>query len=431
MGFAPRRGRLSWTTCGRCGGPRPRRQHSTFRPSPVLDTSLLRPQSISPCSQESLLRMRRYPQWKRPPARREHRKTRPRAEESSSGCDSASEGARGTAGSLLMSAQSARSHSLNRLHPKSPGTPRSLPLNPRSSIPRSDRGVGGSGGLRPDRRLQTLGGPHMNISGRTRYFVAVACFALLAAACGKATESTAPASTASATPSLTGTANIFAAASLTSAFNKIIADFTAQHPGVKLTPNYNGSDTLVTQIRQGAPADVFASADTTNMDKLTSAGLVATSTVHIFAKNKLQIIVAKANPKGIKTLADLAKPGVAVVLENPSVPAGKYAAQAMATAGVTVTAKSLETSVTAVAQKVALGEADAGIVYVTDVAAAVAQHEPVEGVDIPTPPNVVATYPIGIVKAAPNPALATAFEDYVLSPPGQADLTSFGLLPPS
>jgi molybdate transport system substrate-binding protein len=103
----------------------------------------------------------------------------------------------------------------------------------------------------------------------------------------------------------------------------------------------------------------------------------------------------------------------------------------MATAGVTVTAKSLETSVTAVVQKVALGETDAGIVYVTDVAAAVAQHEPVEGVDIPTPPNVVATYPIGIVKAAPNPALATAFEDYVLSPPGQADLTSFGFLPPS
>jgi molybdate transport system substrate-binding protein len=173
----------------------------------------------------------------------------------------------------------------------------------------------------------------MNVSERARYIVAVACFALLAAACGKATTSTAPASTASATPSLTGSANVFAAASLTSAFNKIIADFTARHPGVKLTPNYNGSDTLVAQIKQGAPTDVFASADTTNMDKLTSVGLVPTSTVHIFARNKLQIVVAKGNPKGIKTLADLAKPGVAVVLENPSVPAGKYAAQAMATAG--------------------------------------------------------------------------------------------------
>jgi len=255
---------------------------------------------------------------------------------------------------------------------------------------------------------------------------------MLAAACGKTTTST-PSSTssASATPTLSGSANVFAAASLTSAFNKIIADFTAAHPGVKLTPNYNGSDTLVAQIKQGAPADVFASADTTNMAKLTSAGLVPTSTVHIFAKNKLQIIVAKGNPKGIKTLADLAKPGVAVVLAAPTVPAGKYAAQAMATAGVTVTAKSLETSVTAVVQKVALGEADAGIVYVTDVAAAVAQHENVDGVDIPTPPNVVATYPIGTVKAAPNPTLATAFEDYVLSPAGQADLASFGFLPPS
>jgi molybdate transport system substrate-binding protein len=97
---------------------------------------------------------------------------------------------------------------------------------------------------------------------------------------------------------------------------------------------------------------------------------------------------------------------------------------------VTVTAKSLETSVSAVVQKVALGEADAGIVYVTDVSAAVAQHENVEGADIPTPSNVVATYPIGIVKAAPNLPLALAFEDYVLGPTGQADLASFGFLPP-
>lgn len=272
----------------------------------------------------------------------------------------------------------------------------------------------------------------MNVSRRVQCIVAVACFTMLAGACSKTTTTTpSSSSSASATPSLSGTANIFAAASLTSAFNKVIADFTAAHPGVKLTPNYNGSDTLVTQIKQGAPADVFASADTTNMDKLTSAGLVTTSTVHIFAKNKLEIIVAKGNPKGIKTLADLARPGVAVVLAGPGVPAGKYAAQAMATAGVTVTAKSLETSVTAVVQKVALGEADAGIVYVTDVTAAVAQHGQVEGVDIPTPPNVVATYPVGTVKAGPNPTLATAFEDYVLSPAGQADLATFGFLPPS
>jgi len=272
----------------------------------------------------------------------------------------------------------------------------------------------------------------MKISKRTCCIAVVACLTMLAGACSKKTTTTPSSSpSTSASPALSGTANIFAAASLTSAFNKIIADFTAAHPGVKLTPNYNGSDTLVTQIKQGAPADVFASADTTNMDKVTSAELVPTSTVHIFAKNKLQIIVAKGNPKGIKTLADLAKPGVAVVLAAPTVPAGKYAAQAFATAGVTVTAKSLETAVTGVVQKVALGEADAGIVYVTDVAAALSQQQPVEGVDIPTPPNVVATYPIGTVKAAPNPALATAFEDYVLGPTGQADLASFGFLPPT
>lgn len=267
---------------------------------------------------------------------------------------------------------------------------------------------------------------------RVRFTVAtVAAAALLLAACSKSTTTT-PSSSPTPSPSLSGAANIFAAQSLTGAFNKMKTEFMAAHPGVNLTMNYNGSGSLVTSIQQGAPADVFASADNANMTKLTSTGYVVTSTVKTFAKNLLQIIVKAGNPKGIQTLADLAKAGTIVVLGDPaSVPAGKYAQQALTAASVKVTPKSLETNVTAVAQKVALGEADAGIVYVTDVKAAAAGGEAVQGVDIPAAQNVVATYPIAPVKAAPNPAVAQAFIDYVFSAAGQADLAGFGFLPPS
>jgi len=204
----------------------------------------------------------------------------------------------------------------------------------------------------------------------------------------------------------------------------------AAHPGVKLTPNYNGSGSLVTQIQQGAPADVFASADTANMDKLTGSGAIASS--QPFARNLLEIVVQNGNPKGIHSLADLARPDLVVVLGDPAtVPAGKYAKQALQAAGVNVAPKSLESQVTAVVQKVALAEADAGIVYVTDVKAAEAAGQHVDGVPIPPEQNVVAVYPIGILKNAANPAVAQAFVAYVLSPPGQATLASFGFLPPS
>ncbi|HMC08615.1 MAG TPA: molybdate ABC transporter substrate-binding protein [Actinomycetota bacterium] len=204
----------------------------------------------------------------------------------------------------------------------------------------------------------------------------------------------------------------------------------AAHPGVRLTPNYNGSGSLVTQIQQGAPADVFASADTANMDKLTGSGAIASS--QPFARNLLEIVVQNGNPKGIHSLADLARPGLVVVLGDPAtVPAGKYAKQALQAAGVNVVPKSLESQVTAVVQKVALAEADAGIVYVTDVKAAEAAGQHVDGVPIPPEQNVVAVYPIGVLKNAANPAVAQAFVAYVLSPPGQATLGSFGFLPPS
>ncbi len=230
--------------------------------------------------------------------------------------------------------------------------------------------------------------------------------------------------------SLSGSANIFAAASLTGAFNKIKADFIALNPKVNLTMNYNGSGSLVTQIQNGAPADVFASADGDNMNKLSGTGKI--DFPQNFADNLLEIVVQQNNPKHIATLADLARPDVSVVLGDPaSVPAGKYAKQALAAAGVSVTPKSLELNVTAVTQKIALQEADAGIVYVTDVKASVAAGQFVDGVPIPAAQNVVAVYPIGVLKNSPNQAVAQAFVGYVKSPAGQATLASFGFLPPS
>src|SRR5216684_2502673 len=157
--------------------------------------------------------------------------------------------------------------------------------------------------------------------------------AVLLAACGSSggNASTSP----SATP-LNGTVAVFAAASLTDAFNAVGSSFQGANAGVTMKFNFAGTPTLVTQIEQGAPADVFASADTTNMDKLTADGFT-TGTPQVFARNKLEIVVAPVNPKGIAGLADLAKPGVIYITEAPTVPAGKYALQALAKAGVTVT----------------------------------------------------------------------------------------------
>jgi len=214
---------------------------------------------------------------------------------------------------------------------------------------------------------------------------------------------------------------------LTASFNAIGTAFQAAHPGVTIKFNFGGTPTLVTQIEQGASADVLASADTTNMDKLKTDGFTA-GTPQIFAHNKLEIVVAAGNPKGITGLADLAKPGVIYITEAPTVPAGKYALQILANANVKVTPKSLETDVKSVVSKIQLGEADAGIVYVTDVTAA---GNKVAGVPIPDSVNVIATYPIVAVKGTKNADIANAFIAYVLSADGQATLQSFGFLPAS
>jgi molybdate transport system substrate-binding protein len=250
-------------------------------------------------------------------------------------------------------------------------------------------------------------------------FLLMAVVAALLTACG---SNGGPSTTA-----LSGTASVFAAASLTDSFKALGTAFQTAHSGTTIQLNFAGTPTLVTQIEQGASADVFASADQTNMDKLTTDGF-ASGTSQVFAHNKLEVVVAAGNPQGITGLADLAKAGVIYITEAPTVPAGKYALQILASAGVKVTPKSLETDVKSVVGKIELGEADAGIVYVTDVKAAGSK---VAGVPIPDAVNVIATYPIVAVKGTKNSALANAFIAYVLSADGQATLQTFGFLPAS
>ena len=231
--------------------------------------------------------------------------------------------------------------------------------------------------------------------------------------------------TASATPTpLSGTISVFAAASLTDSFKALGTAFQTAHPGVIVQFNFAGTPTLVTQIEQGASADVFASADTTNMYKLKTDGFTS-GTPQVFARNQLEIVVAPGNPRGISGLADLAKPGVIYISEAATVPAGKYSLQALAKAGVTAKPKSLETDVKSVVSKIELGEADAGIVYTTDVKVAGSK---VQGVPIPDTYNVIGTYPLVAVKGTKSPDVANAFIAYVLSARGQSALQSFGFL---
>ncbi|MGH7764511.1 MAG: molybdate ABC transporter substrate-binding protein [Candidatus Dormibacteraceae bacterium] len=245
----------------------------------------------------------------------------------------------------------------------------------------------------------------------------ITALTLLVAACGGGSHPAA----GSSNP-LRGTISVFAAASLTDSFKALGTSFQHTHSGVTVQFNFAGTPTLVTQIEQGAQADVFASADTTNMSKITSNGFTV-GAPQVFAHNKLEIVVAPGNPKGIRSLAGLARPGVIYISEGPAVPAGKYALRALATAGVTVTPKSLETDVRSVIAKVELGEADAGIVYTTDVRAAGSK---VQGVPIPDADNVIATYPIVAVKGSRNLDVANAFIAYVVSAAGQSALATFG-----
>ena len=249
------------------------------------------------------------------------------------------------------------------------------------------------------------------------------------AACSSTTTTTAAApGTASGTAkatNLSGTLVVFAATSLTDAFDKIGTQFHGANPGVTVKFNYNGSSSLATQINQGAPADVFASASPKNMTTVTDEKNTS-STPQDFAANRGEIMVEAGNPKNVKSVADLANSSLKVVTCAPEVPCGALATEIFKNAGVTVKPVSQEENVGGVVTKVSLGEADAGIVYVTDVKA---NGSKTTGVPIPTDQNQITDYPIAEVKGAPNAAAAAAFISYVLGTEGQQILASFGFLP--
>jgi len=233
------------------------------------------------------------------------------------------------------------------------------------------------------------------------------------------------------------TLTIFAAASLTDAFTEISHNFEAADPGVTVALNFAGSQTLSTQITQGAVADVFASANHTEMDKLVSAGLVQQDAPQDFLTNKLVVILPSNNPANVQTLQDLSRTGLKLVLVADTVPAGKYARQILANLSkhpsfgadfqtrVLANVVSNENDVKLVVAKVQLGEADAGIVYISDSIAA----PQLLTIEIPTNFNVVAKYPIAALINAPQTDLAAGFIAYVLSPDGQAILKKWGFTP--
>jgi molybdate transport system substrate-binding protein len=229
-----------------------------------------------------------------------------------------------------------------------------------------------------------------------------------------------------AAPRTTGSITVSAASSLTEVFNRLGKDFERKYRGTSVTFNYGASNVLETQIEQGAPADAFASADTATADKLVAAGHVVDLPV-VFARNRLEIAVAKGNPKKIRTLADTVKPGIQLVLCAAAVPCGKFARQAFAKAGVTLPEVPTGQDVKDTLSTVRLGAADAAVVYVTDVKSARGQ---VVGVPIPTAQNVIASYPFALVTSASNPNTAQAFISYVTSRAGEATLATFGFVHP-
>jgi molybdate transport system substrate-binding protein len=246
-----------------------------------------------------------------------------------------------------------------------------------------------------------------------RALAAILGLVLFGGACGDSDEK------------ITGEITVLAAASLTEAFGDLGKTFESSHAGSRVTFSFGASSTLSQQVTQGAPADVLATADEASLQRVVDAG--AADGPRVFARNRLELAVGKGNPKRLARLEDLTRPGIVFVLCAPEVPCGKFAAQALAKAGVTAKPKSFEENVKAVLTKVSLGEADAGVVYVTDVRSAGGR---VEGVAIPEHQNVLATYPIAALKASKNPEGARTFVDFVLSDIGRRVLAGYGFLSP-
>ena len=235
------------------------------------------------------------------------------------------------------------------------------------------------------------------------------------------------------------TLNVFAAASLTGAFNEIGAAFSAAHPGVTVVFNFAGSNQLATQITEGAPADVFASANAAQMEVAVASGRIDAGAAQQFVTNRLVVVTPADNPAGITTLQDLATPDTLLVLAAEEVPVGRYSLEFLDLAAadaafdrgfkeaVLANVVSYEENVRSVLNKVALGEADAGIVYTSDLVGV----DGVASLEIPDALNVVAQYPIAPLNDSEQPELAAAFVEWVLSDAGQAILGNYGFGPSS
>ncbi|HEY6469364.1 MAG TPA: molybdate ABC transporter substrate-binding protein [Candidatus Dormibacteraeota bacterium] len=247
--------------------------------------------------------------------------------------------------------------------------------------------------------------------------------ALALAACGGASSGSA--GTSASPDPFSGSITVLAASSLTSAFNTAEQGLELDHPGFKATYSYAGSQALVTQILSGAPADVIATANTDTMAQLTAKNLVQTPVA--FCRNKLEIAVAPGNPLGIKTLADLNNPGVKLVVGDPSVPVGEYVTDIEASDHITFNPVSLQLSDASVLEQLESGDANAALVYVTDVAGAGSK---VTGVQIPDDQNKIGTYEIAAVSASSNLPAAEAFVASAVSGVIQAELIAAGFVPP-
>jgi molybdate transport system substrate-binding protein len=243
---------------------------------------------------------------------------------------------------------------------------------------------------------------------------------LLVASCGSDDDASEGATTSGET-TLSGTLTVVAASSLTDAFEMIATAFEADNDGVDVELSFDGSATLATAIIEGAPADLFASADEANLVRVADEDLTSGEPV-TFATNVLQIVVPAGNPLGIDSLDDLANPDVTLSLCGPEAPCGKYAAQAFGAAGLQVPPAGDQENVKGVLTQVQLGEADAGIVYLTDVLAA----DDVEGIDLAAEEQVEATYPASVLAEASNPEAAAAFLAFLTGDEARSILEELG-----
>lgn len=256
-----------------------------------------------------------------------------------------------------------------------------------------------------------------------RVVAAAAVMTCIVSGCSSSNQASSPASTST---TATGKLIVFAAASLNKSFTDIGEQFKTDNPGADIEFNFAGSSDLVTQLTQGAPGDVFASADTKNMDKAAQAGLLDGDPVN-FATNTLTIVVAPGNPKKIASFADLTQPGLSVVVCAPQVPCGSATQKVEKATNVQLKPVSEESQVTDVLNKVTTGQADAGLVYVTDAQGA---GDKVTAVAFPESAGAVNTYPIAVLKQSKNPELARKFVDLVTGEAGQKALSAAGFAKP-